>query len=317
MDGKSDKGITMKTRDSVPFTWPVAISILCLVFSAYGQEQTEIEEKETERSFSESLLSPVQNDDGFALSMISAQDGENDLKRRSNFLIRLRPQVWIPDLGGNISLEDAIGFGTNLDLDTNLGIDDTDSTFSYEIQLNLGGSVLRVSGFSLDLSALQNTISDFTFGNLNVNLGDLVDADIDIQNIKIQYGISMFNIEDHGFEFGTSFGVDFFEIKATVVDVLAAAADSIDEQLPIPIVGLHFAIPMGDFLIDADISGLILTVENIDVNYLDLNVSISWEPIHGFGIFAGYRMIEAELDSSNFSTDITLKGPYFGGEIRF
>ena len=177
--------------------------------------------------------------------------------------------------------------------------------------------MLRISGFSLDLSALQNTISGFTFGNLNVNLGDLVDTDIDIQNIKIQYGVSMFNIEDHGFEFGTSIGVDFYEIKATVVDVLAVATDSIDEQLPIPIAGLHIALPIGDFLIDADISGLILTVENINVNYIDLNVSISWEPIHGIGIFAGYRMIDAELDNSDFSTDTSLKGPYFGGEIRF
>lgn len=307
----------MKTRDSVPVTWPVAISILCMVFSASGQEQTEIEEKETARSFSESLLSPTQDDDGFALSMMHAQDEESDLGRRRNSLIHLRPQVWIPDLDGDISLENAVGFGTNLDLDANLGIDDTDSTFTYDIRLNLGGSVLRVSGFSLDLSALQNTISGFTFGNLNVNLGDLVDAEIDVQNIKFQYGTPIFNINDHGFDFGLSVGVDFYEIKATIVDVLAAARDSIDEQLPIPIVGLHFALPMGDFLIDADISGLILTVENIDVNYIDLNVSISWEPIRGFGIFAGYRMIEAELDNSDFSTDISLEGPYFGGEIRF
>lgn len=307
----------MKTRDSVHFTRPVAISILCMVFSANGQEQADIEEKETALSFSESLLSPTHDDDGFALSMMRAQDGESDLGRRRNSLIHLRPQVWIPDLDGDISLENAIGFDTNLNLDTTLGIDDTDSTFAYDIQLNLGGAVLRISGFSLNLSALQNTTSGFTFGDLNVVLGDLVDAEIDVQNIKIQYGISLFNIEDHGFDFGTSIGVDFYEIKATIVDVLSAATDSIDEQLPIPIAGLHFALPIGDFLIDADISGLILTVENIDVNYIDLNVSISWEPIPGLGIFAGYRLIEAELDDANFTTDISLKGPYFGGEIRF
>lgn len=307
----------MKTRDSVLVILPVVISILSLTFATSGQEQSEIDDTATDLNFVERLLSPTLVRDDFALSMMRPQNEESNLVRRRSSLIRIRPQIWIPDLGGKISLEDAVGFGTNLDLDTNLGINDADSMFAYELQLNLGMGVLKISGFSLDMSALQNTLSAFTFGNLTVDLNDPVDADIDVQNIKFQYGIPLFTIQNNGFEFGTSFGIDFYEIKATVVDILAVATDSIDEQIPIPIAGIHFALPMGDFLIDADISGLIISVESIDVSYIDLNVSISWEPIPGIGIFAGYRMIEAELDDANFATDISLKGPYFGGEIRF
>ena len=307
----------MKSRDSILITWPVAISILCLAFATNGQEQTENVEKETERSFSESLLSPSSVDDGFALSMMHALEEESDLESRRSSLITIRPQVWFPEPDGLIILQDAFGFGTNLDLDTNLGINDSDSTFAYDVQLNLGGSVLRISGFSLDFTALENSISAFTFGDLTVSLGDLVDTEVEIQNIKFQYGTPFFNIKDHGFEFGPSIGFNLYEIKATVVDVLAVASDSIDEEIPIPIVGLHLALPLGDFLLDADISGLIVNIENYNVNYIDLNVSLSWEPIHGVGIFAGYRMIEAELDDSNFTTDVSLQGPYFGGELRF
>ena len=307
----------MKSRDSILVTGPVVIAILCMVFAANGQEQTEIVEKETERSISESLLSPFPVDDGFALSMMHTQEEESDLEPRRGSLITIRPQVWFPEPDGIIILQDAFGFGTNLDLNTNLGINDSDSTFAYDVQLNLGASVLRISGFSLDFTALENTISGFTFGDITVNLGDLVDTEIEIQNIKFQYGTPFFNIKDHGFEFGPSIGVNLYEIKATVVDVLAVASDSIDEEIPIPIVGLHLALPLGDFLLDADISGLIVNIENYNVNYIDLNVSISWEPIHGVGIFAGYRMIDAELDDSNFTTDVSLEGPYIGGQIRF
>lgn len=307
----------MKTRETVPVILPVVISILGLTFATHGQEQSENDDTATDLNFTDRLLSPTPGSNDFALSMMRPQDEENNLRRSRSSLIRIRPQIWIPDLGGKISLEDAIGFGTNLDLESNLGINDTDSMFAYELQLNLGGGVLKISGFSLDLSGLQNTLSTFTFGNLNLDVNDLVDTDIDIQNIKFQYTMPLFTIQNHGFDFGTSFGIDFYEIKATVIDVLAVATDSIKEQLPIPIAGLHFALPVGDFLIDADISGLIISVENIDVSYIDLNVSISWEPIPGVGIFAGYRMIEAELDDANFATDISLKGPYFGGEIRF
>ena len=313
----SDKSTTVITSDSKHIAWPVAISILCMVFTTNGQEQTEIVEKETERSFSESLLSPTLLDDGFALSMMHAQEKESDLEARRSSLITIRPQVWFPDPDGNISLDDAFGFGSNLDLNTNLGINDSESTFAYDVQLNLGGSVLRISGFSLNFTALENTISGFTFGDITVNLGDLVDTEIDVQNVKIQYGTPFFNIKDHGFEFGPSVGVNIYEIKATIVDVLGVASDSIDEEVPIPIVGLHLALPVGDFLLDADISGLIVNVENFSVNYIDLNVSLSWEPIQGVGIFVGYRMIDAELDDTDFLTDVSLEGPYFGGQIRF
>ena len=305
---KSDKSSTVKTRDSTLIAWPVVISILCVVFTTYGQEQAEIVEQEKERSYTESLLSPTLLADGFALSMMHALEEESDLEARHSSLITIRPQVWFPDPDGIISLDDAFGFGTNLDLNTNLGINDSDSTFAFDLQLNLGGSVLRVSGFSLNFTALENTISGFTFGDITVNLGDLVDTEIEIQNIKFQYGTPFFNIKDHGFEFGPSIGFNLYEIKATVVDVLAVASDSIDEEIPIPIVGLHLALPLGDFLLDADISGLIVNIENYNVNYIDLNVSLSWEPIHGVAIFAGYRMIDAELKRSTHRVSLLILG---------
>ena len=106
IEGYSDKGTTMKLRDSKLITWAVVISILCLVFAANGQEPSDLVEKETERSISESLLSPSVVDDGFALSMMHTQEEESDLEPRRGSLITIRPQVWFPEPDGIIILQD-------------------------------------------------------------------------------------------------------------------------------------------------------------------------------------------------------------------
>ena len=136
-------------------------------------------------------------------------------------------------------------------------------------------------------------------------------------HFTLKLPINFLNLEDHGFSLGASIGVDLYEIDATVIDVIGTVRDSIKETVPIPIGGLHLELPISDFLITADISGLVVTIENIDVSYLDISAMVLWEPVPGFGIFAGYRLIDAEIENSDFTLDTRLEGPFFGGQIRF
>lgn len=268
-------------------------------------------------TFADTLTQGVGEYTRLALSMVRPQEEELNLEPSRNYLISLRPQIWFPELDGDLSLENAVGFATDLDVGSELGLDDISSDFAYDVTLHLGPGILRISGFNVKSSGLRTATRNITFGDINVGLSDLVDADLDISNVKVQFGLLLFDSDTHGFNLAVSLGVDFYDFKATVTDVLSTLQDSIDEQLPIPIAGLHLELPLSDFLISADASGLVLNVENVDVSYFDLTVTVTWEPWPGIGIFGGYRMIDADLSNGDFDADITIKGPFFGGQIRF
>ncbi len=111
--------------------------------------------------------------------------------------------------------------------------------------------------------------------------------------------------------------MDYFHLAASLVLEGTPLQDSIDEHIPIPTAGIHFELPIDDFLITADVSGLYVSVREIEAGFIDASASIGWRPINNFGIFAGYKIIGFDASRSDFSFDATLSGPFVGGEIRF
>lgn len=231
--------------------------------------------------------------------------------------VNIRPLTWFPKIQGDVSLQNIFDLATSLDFDADLGVSDLETMFLGELNFNLGRHHFHVSGFSLASSGRQLANQVIIFGDLTIPIGDLVRTDIDLSNLNVEYEYSFFSIEDHGFQLGTTMGVDYFHLAASLVLEGTPLQDTIDEHIPIPTAGIHLELPIDDFLITADVSGLFVSVREIEASFIDASASIGWRPMNNFGVFAGYKIIGFDASSNDFSFDATLSGPFVGGEIRF
>ncbi len=231
--------------------------------------------------------------------------------------VNIRPLIWLPQIEGDVSLQNVFDLATSLDFEADLGVSDFETIFLGELNFNLGRHNFRVSGFSLASAGRQLADQVITFGDLTIPLGDLIRTDIDLDNITVQYGFSLFSIEDNGFQLGTMAGVDYYHLAASLLVEGTSLQDTIDEHIPIPTAGIHFELPIDDFLISADVAGLYISIQDIDVSFIDASATIGWRPINTFGVFAGYRFIGLDATNGTFDFDATLSGPFVGGEIRF
>ena len=232
-------------------------------------------------------------------------------------LIKIRAFSWYPQLEGDMSLDNIFDFGTNVDFHTDLSISDAEAIPLGQVDFRLGRHDLRLSGFTIGMSGAEFASQVITFGNLSIPIGDLVNTDIDLENVHAQYGFSIFTIEDSGFQLGTTLGVDYFHLSASLLVPGTGLQDSIDEHIPIPTVGVHFEFPFENFVVIADVAGLYISVQDIDITFIDASGMVGWRPLHNFGVFAGYRFLGLDATGSDFGFDATFHGPYVGGEIRF
>ncbi len=232
-------------------------------------------------------------------------------------LINFRPLIWLPEIKGDVSLQNIFDFATSLDFDADLGVSDLETMFLGDLSFNLGRHHFHVSGFSLESSGRQLANQVITFGDLTIPIGDLVRTDIDLSNLNVEYEYSFFSIEDNGFQLGTTMGVDYFHLAASLLLEGTPLQDTIDEHIPIPTAGIHLELPIDHFLIIADVSGLYVSVQEIEASFIDASLTIGWRPINNFGVFAGYKIIGFDASRNDFSFDATLSGPFVGGEIRF
>lgn len=248
------------------------------------------------------------------VSLAAFEEGD---KPSHSSLIHVGVAGVFPRIDGHMNLEDFFGFATSLDLDSDLGVSGAEDILMGEIGLTLGRHEVRVSGFSFEATGSQRVERNITFGDLVIPVGDVVRTDIDLDNIKVQYRYSFFTIKDHGFQLGPVIGLDYFHLDASLEATGLGMKESIDEHIPIPMIGLHAALPIEKFLISADVSGLYLSIRDIEGSFIETSATIGWYPLNNVGIFAGYRLIHFDLSGSDFDFDASLQGPFFGAEIRF
>jgi hypothetical protein len=254
----------------------------------------------------------------------TAIDADSDLdldemgkKAKHNTFITARVSAWMPSLDGNVLNENNVGIGTNLNFDTNLDLGETVTEAAFDITLKLNRQEIRVSSFQFNVSGIDTAASAITFGNLTFNPGDAINTDFKASNLKILHGFAPLKLGNNGFRVGLLAGVNIYDIDINVTDVLSVASDSINKQIPLPVIGAYTDIPLGQFFLSGEVSGLQLTVSNVEAYYFDVSGTLTWRPLPVIGVFAGYRSITADLTTDDFDIDAQLEGFFFGGEIRF
>jgi hypothetical protein len=235
---------------------------------------------------------------------------------RHEFVFSTRPGVWFPKADFDFSHENNAGLATELSLD-NLSADDRDTAFNGRVNLRLGSHDVWLGGWTYAASGTIVASTPIIFGGLAIPISATVKTELDIQVIGLRYGYSFFSFEKNGFRLGPMLGVNYFDFEASLEVVNLNREESEEVQVPAPEVGAHFEIPLADFLISADISGLYLSTDDFDATFLDVESTLTWRPLDRFGILVGYRFLFFDIDGDDFDIEGDISGPLIRAEIRF
>jgi len=220
---------------------------------------------------------------------------------------------------GQFSVDGNALSGTRVDLDTDLGFDDSENYF-LEGALNLGPFRLAVGYLPLEFSGagtLNQTI-DFNGTTFDVGVATTSEVKIDIVDAGVTWHV--INLDDlpTRIQLGPELAVKLVDADLTMTGVDANTSLSVTEtesvQVPIPTIGARARIGLSDYL---GLIGRVGYMEFQDNSFLDAEAQIEFSPIPLVGVFGGYRYFDLQVDDSGVFVDAQFAGPFAGAFIRF
>lgn len=219
-------------------------------------------------------------------------------------------------LAGDFGLAGSGGGGSaRINLGQGLDIANADSPYA-KVEAQLLGLRVSLSGF--DYTDSGDSILSTSFGDISA--GSTVTTDVDLFNLKgtIAYDI----INNDYLRISPGVGLDYFDIDMRMVATAPVSAfEEVDFQVPVPMPYLSAQLKYEDFVLDTELSGASVDLQDADGLYWDISAKLRYQPLPPVGIFVGYRYLRIKADGDtggqDFSGDIHLNGLFFGGRIAF
>ena len=243
--------------------------------------------------------------------------GPSPSRRAHDYTINIRFLPWLTQVTGEVSKDSSSGPSPTIDLHDDLGLDDFEFNPSGSVNLRLGRHDFWIDALVIDMSASDVVERSFTFGSITIDVSRPVRTEVDLALYDFRYGYSFFDLDSDGFRLGPTIGVAYLDFDLTITDEISGTKESITEDFPIPRVGLHGEMPFGDFLVEADLSGLYISYDDYEGYAIEGNLGVVWRPKRNVGLVGGYRVIAIDIDHRDNNYDVTFHGPYLGVELRY
>lgn len=223
-----------------------------------------------------------------------------------NVELRVSPQLsWI---AGDIEASRK-GQSENVDIQDDIGLDDPELAIAGSLALRWKRHEVTVSGYNFESKTRTTIRRTLDFDGIPFPISRKIRAKTEYLNVDFRYGYSLWDLEKHGFRLGPTISIGYFRFKASVKDIESGETGDIEEELPLPTLGLQGEIPWRRFLLRADVSGLYINTSGFEGTGIRTGGSLVWRPFKHIGIVGGYRYIFADVDDGRDDYEITCEGP--------
>lgn len=168
--------------------------------------------------------------------------------------------------------------------------------------------------FSYDADAtIQRT---FTFQGRRFTVGAPATTDIEWDLWTFGYEWD-FVSRERGF-FGVVTDLKYNKVKASVDSPALRSTAATDTTAPVPtigVIGRAYLAPM--VFVTGEFTGLKIARDEFDVKFTDFDINGTVTFGRNVGAQVGYRSIIANYIVDEDTGDLTMRGPYFGGVLRF
>jgi len=222
---------------------------------------------------------------------------------------------WIPELKGDLRVDNGDIVGTKVDIKDDLGISNENFP-GAEAFFEIGNHEITVSCSLIDLSGSKNIQKSIVFDGDTYNVHTNVESKLTTSMIDLEYQYKFLNLEN--FLAGFSLGI-IGKVKYLDGEVRMSSSEYDNQQniqVPIPMLGLGAKIG-----ILADILDVRAKVAGMGYNgsfFYDAMADVAVTPFPFLKIYGGYRAMSLKIDNvSDIYAKMDFYGPYAGLAIRF
>ncbi len=226
--------------------------------------------------------------------------------------VELRADYFAANFDSSVRF-DAIdfGIGTTLDLESDLGVEDSADILRAELALRTGNrSRLTVDYVAFDREGSAVVGRQFRFGDFVFRADADVTSATETRFAALGWRYAL--IKNPSSEFGFSLSAAWVEIDASVSGLVVVqggpsfeVVESGDVEGPVPMLGLHGAWWLGDrFRLSA--AGRYLDIDDLDGwsgSALDLSARFDWFFLDNVGVGAGWASTEIEAENTEPDDD--------------
>lgn len=230
-------------------------------------------------------------------------------------VVELGVMFWRPSPELTLSVDALAGSSLNeIDFVQEFGIDDT---FFPEFRAVIGRKhKFRLSYVSINYDENATIQRTFTFQGRTFTVGVPASTDIKWDIWKVGYEWD-FVSRERGF-FGLVADLKYNKIEASVTSPALASAAVTDTSAPVPtigVIGRGYVAPM--LAITGEFTGLKLSTDDFEATFFDFDIAATLSFGRHVGAQGGYRSVTVDYFVDADRGDLKMRGPYFGGVVRF
>jgi len=216
---------------------------------------------------------------------------------------------------GDVAVSTADLPGTTLDLDDDLGMDDSEDYF-LEAALQLGSFRLFAAYLPINFSGDGVLTENINFNGETFVTGSRVESEVDIDIYEAGLAWFLVNLDDLPVrvQLGPEVSVKYIDTHVELQNRDLGLTESDDFGVPLPTVGVRGRLAVADLL---GVVGRVGYAEYSDNSFMDVDAQVEFSPLPLVGLFAGYRYLDIDVDENDVLIDATFAGPYAGALVRF
>ncbi len=244
-----------------------------------------------------------------------------------NFHLELAGMFWSPTPGIVIGSDGLAAVSpTGVDFVQEFGIENKRFT-EFRAVLKGGRSKLRFAKLPFryqESALLQRTI---TFGGRTFNVSANATADLEWDTWTIGYENDFISRPRGYFGFITEFRYNRLRANLSATSNGTTVSSLSEVKAPVPAFGVVARVyPHRNVSVTGEITGFkvpgfladkLFSADNVDANLRNIDIYATVSITRFFGIQGGYRSLTADYVVDDDTGDLEMKGPYFGGMVRF
>lgn len=223
--------------------------------------------------------------------------------------------VFITDRNTDAEFDGSIDDGTNINFETDLGIDSSDTVFRVDGYYRFSERHrFDFSVFDLSRGASKQIVKDIQWGDTLFAIDTVVKTDNALSVYKAAYTYSFLNRED-GY-LGATFGFYVADSKIRLEEENLGSAEVGQLTAPLPVIGLRGEYALSDrWSFRASGEFFFIEYENVDGSLVDFYAGIDYQVLDSLSVGLGINSVNINVDATDSTFNGALDWRYSGALV--
>lgn len=223
--------------------------------------------------------------------------------------------VFITDRDTDAELDGTVNVGTPTDLESDLGLDASDSVFRIDGYYRFNERHrIDFSVFDLSRNASKQIDEQIQWGDTQYDIDTVIKSNVDLAIYKAAYTYSFLDRED-GY-LGATGGFYVIDTQASLKEQTLGSAEVGELTAPLPVIGLRGEYALSErWSVRASGEFFFVEYDNVDGSLVDLYAGVDYRVLDNMSIGLGINSVALNVDITKRGFNGGLDWKYAGGLI--